>query len=1074
MAGAEDAAEGGSGLVLRRRLLSRLDGALTHRLTTIVADAGFGKSVLLDQWLSGASTADTAVVRPPGRDLTAVAGDLVQVIGERSAEEGDRLRLVTSGSSGGEDRPGALAGMVCAALARLRDVEVLLVLDDAEGLDPGAARFVERLCLQAPRTLHLVIASRADLPFTTDRMPDEVLSLTGTDLGFNPDELAEVLTATLGDDDHADAVRRLTGGWPAAVRLAAAALARRTRAERLTELRRLHKHGATFLADFAHQVVAHESPQMRRLSQVLAPYDGFSAELAEALGCEGAAETLADLESRGIVVRLGFDRFQFYAFPRLFRDFLREQLPMSPDERPRLVCRAAQWFEENGQAEGALRCAIDQRDSPWIARLVRDYGLALVADGRAARVSTALQLIDPQDVDAAVHEVAGAVRESSGDTKGALARYQAATEGRDQLPAGLAWRTGLLHYQLGQLEQALSVMNRARSPQETTEDALLQSWKATVLWARGEVDRAKQVAVPALALAERLDDPRAIAAAHTVLAMIAAHEGDRAANRQHYGVALVQAERAGDAMQVIRIRNNLGSRLLEEGELQASLAELEIAIELAEASGLYFYLSFALANRGELRFHLGQLDAATADLETARNLDQQVGSAGGSNALVHLGHVYRHRGYFTMSRLAYEEAIRAGRLAGDVNLVVPALCGLAQLLLTGDADLELAHQLTTEALSYDPGLGRVGALLAAGWVALARGETSEAHELAVEAHEQAFLRRDRMGRAEALHLLAVTDDTGAPDDPRLVEGVQLLDDVGAPVWRARLRLEQARRTAGPAGLQIVAEVEQLARSLGARGLADQAAALARDLEQPGTAPQVEIVTLGGFRVRRNGVTLGLTDWPDESARAVLKRLAAHPGAPWARGALARSLAPGATADGLAAALEQARRALDPDGLLDHDHFIVDTADTVILRNVEVDVHLFLEESARGLEQEDGRELLRRAEGRYGGDFLEEHPSEPWAFPLREEARGRYVEVSRALAADALRSGDPESAARYSRRILERDPYDEQAHLALVASLEAQARHPEARRCYSNYVQRLDELGLEAVPWGQATVSVPTR
>ena len=268
---------------------------------------------------------------------------------------------------------------------------------------------------------------------------------------------------------------------------------------------------------------------------------------------------------------------------------------------------------------------------------------------------------------------------------------------------------------------------------------------------------------------------------------------------------------------------------------------------------------------------------------------------------------------------------------------------------------------------------------------------------------------------------------------------------------------------------MVAQVEHLARSLGARSLADQAAAMARRLDLSGTTSQVEIATLGGFRVRRNGTSVGLTDWPDESARGLLKRLAARRGAPWTRTALARSL--GGTVDDLDAAVRHARTVLDPDHQFPADQFVVDDGECVLLRNADVDVHLFLDEAVRGLEQAEGRELLRRAEARYGGDFLEEHPSEPWAFPLREEARTRYLEVSRALAADAVRTSDPESAARYSRRILERDPYDEQAHLALVASLDQQGRYPEARRCYSTYVQRLDELGLEAVPWGQATVSV---
>ncbi len=140
-------------------------------------------------------------------------------------------------------------------------------------------------------------------------------------------------------------------------------------------------------------------------------------------------------------------------------------------------------------------------------------------------------------------------------------------------------------------------------------------------------------------------------------------------------------------------------------------------------------------------------------------------------------------------------------------------------------------------------------------------------------------------------------------------------------------------------------------------------------------------------------------------------------------------------------------------------------------NADVDVHAFLTESASGLMSASGRDVLRRAESRYSGDYLEEHPGETWAVTLREEARGRYVEVCRALAGTALRDGEHDAAARYSRRILERDPYDEGAHLALVAALAGSGRSQEARSCYATYVARSDELGLEAIPWAMVSETV---
>ena len=105
--------------------------------------------------------------------------------------------------------------------------------------------------------------------------------------------------------------------------------------------------------------------------------------------------------------------------------------------------------------------------------------------------------------------------------------------------------------------------------------------------------------------------------------------------------------------------------------------------------------------------------------------------------------------------------------------------------------------------------------------------------------------------------------------------------------------------------------------------------------------------------------------------------------------------------------------------------------------------------------------MRRAETLYTGDFLEEDAYEEWALIAREEARAMYFEVLHALADAARVAQRPEDVARYARRLLERDPYDERAHLDLVVSLEQAGGHGEARRAYGTYCARMEEIGVES-------------
>jgi LuxR family maltose regulon positive regulatory protein len=80
----------------------------------------------------------------------------------------------------------------------------------------------------------------------------------------------------------------------------------------------------------------------------------------------------------------------------------------------------------------------------------------------------------------------------------------------------------------------------------------------------------------------------------------------------------------------------------------------------------------------------------------------------------------------------------------------------------------------------------------------------------------------------------------------------------------------------------------------------------------------------------------------------------------------------------------------------------------------------------------------------------------------------YVRVARRLAGDAHAAGDHDSAVRLLLRVLERDSYDEEAHLALVSALVDAGRHGEARRAFRAYRGRMGEVGVEPASFPAST------
>jgi DNA-binding SARP family transcriptional activator len=219
----------------------------------------------------------------------------------------------------------------------------------------------------------------------------------------------------------------------------------------------------------------------------------------------------------------------------------------------------------------------------------------------------------------------------------------------------------------------------------------------------------------------------------------------------------------------------------------------------------------------------------------------------------------------------------------------------------------------------------------------------------------------------------------------------------------------------------------------------------------------------------------LAAWQSRKARDLLKILVARRGRPTPRDALMEALwpeqSPGPLGNRLSVLLSTVRAVLDPDKRYEQDRFVAADRNAIWLQreSMSVDVEEFLTAAGAALQQlregdPEAHTRLVAAEAAYVGDFLEEDAYEDWALGLREEARAIYTEVVRALANEAAAAGNPDAATRYHLRILERDAYDEPAHLGLVTALETAGRHGEARRYFRAYCARMDEIGVESAPF----------
>ncbi|QUQ66209.1 LuxR C-terminal-related transcriptional regulator [Kutzneria sp. CA-103260] len=340
-----------SRVVLRPRLLDRLQEATRGPLTLIGAPAGSGKTVLASSWLSAG--------RAPGRVtwLSLDAGDDQPGIFWTYALEG----LTRSGVRlDGVDPPAradavdrSLLTRLAAGLSEQAEPSVL-VLDNVEVLGRGQViADIDFLIRHASPQLRVVTISRTDpaLPLHRYRLAGWLTEIRAGELAFTVDE-ARMLLAEHGARVAADTVELLahrTEGWAAGLRLAALSLQDQD-LRTAAEIARRFGGGRQDVAEyFLAEVLDHQPAGIREFLLRTSVVDRLPPQLADELsGRTDSARLLRDMvRANAFVLPTDEGGFRYH---RLYRELLRTQLGSRPTEEiARLHRTAARWLAADGQ-----------------------------------------------------------------------------------------------------------------------------------------------------------------------------------------------------------------------------------------------------------------------------------------------------------------------------------------------------------------------------------------------------------------------------------------------------------------------------------------------------------------------------------------------------------------------------------------------------------------------------------------------------------------------------------------------------------------------------------------------------
>lgn len=388
-------------LIVRPKLLERLDRWLDLSLGIVIAPAGYAKSTTVAEWCRGQTELGTTIAwlsldegdREPAQFLSYVIAAFANV------------GLATRGLEAGAEE-GFFAGGLSTALAALLDTvaaldhPVVLVLDDYHRVNsPKVDALLRELLNSAPSNLTVIASTRAPLPFDIGGLlaSGQAEELTSEFLRFSRNELASVFQPTT-DSEALSLLYDRTEGWPVAVQLARLVV---TDAPTKGHFDKFHGHSGHIATYLAEQIVSGLPDELQEFLCFTSVVERFSAELADAIrGKRGSEALLSSLEPLNALVIRAEGNDSTYRYHHLFAEYLQKELRrrFGEDGVTQIHRRASQWFEDNGYMAEAVRHSREARDYDRCASLIeRAGGWELILFGGIGYLRGLLQHI-PDDV----------------------------------------------------------------------------------------------------------------------------------------------------------------------------------------------------------------------------------------------------------------------------------------------------------------------------------------------------------------------------------------------------------------------------------------------------------------------------------------------------------------------------------------------------------------------------------------------------------------------------------------------------------------------------------------------------
>ncbi|MWV45974.1 LuxR family transcriptional regulator [Paenibacillus sp. HJL G12] len=374
------------GLVERTRLLDWIQSGVRGRISLVCAPAGFGKTTLLIQWvharhMQGAWLTLDERDNDPLRFWRYAVHSLAAVVPPALKPKITVLAEELNGLS--------LISFLDALMNELYELTEPLtwILDDYHVIgDPRIHESLSYFIEYMPEPLHLLVASRNELPFATVKWlsKSESRELGAAGLQFTPDETEILCREGLGPGMTHRQINELnlrTEGWATGLQLALLSLKSGQDIDHfIGQFQGSHRNVTDYIF---HEVISGLPDELYQFVLKTSILERFDAEICEAVTEDQESRTkLMQIQKLNLFLIPLDETNEWFRYHHLFTGSIREYFKRHrPESWDRLHRLASEAFTQRGYMDEAIEYAVIAEDFHMAETLLENHIPALLKSG---------------------------------------------------------------------------------------------------------------------------------------------------------------------------------------------------------------------------------------------------------------------------------------------------------------------------------------------------------------------------------------------------------------------------------------------------------------------------------------------------------------------------------------------------------------------------------------------------------------------------------------------------------------------------------------------------------------------